>query len=244
MAVATPKIDEHYERIASQYDRFYEVLSQATAAFIIEHMPLTDDDQILDIGGGTGQVAMMINEELKLKKPIVCVDPSKEMLQVAQSRGNIETVHSSAEDFLSLQYEKYPLKKIIINGCIHHLDSDTVFSALAKNMSEDGMCIVTVYSIEPGFTIYKAFDQNKMNKLITTIKSHGLNAKEVRKAQEPRRMEKKDFFDAIRARATTYLEKLSDEELEKLATTLEKEFSDKEAVELQVSVVGAIITKN
>ena len=77
---------------------------------------------------------------MKLTKPVVCVDPSTEMLQVAERNGAI-TVQATAEDFLKSK-PPYPLKVVFMVGCAHHFeDPDFVVSSLTCCMPEDGVCL-------------------------------------------------------------------------------------------------------
>ena len=135
---------EHYQSLAQEYDRFYEAQSRARADFIRKFLPLTQDDQVVDIGGGTAQVSLMLKEDLKMTNPVVCVDPSPEMLEVARRNGAI-TVQSTAEHFLATK-PPYPLKVVLIVCCVHHFeDPDFVFTNLAKHMPNNGVCFLLGY---------------------------------------------------------------------------------------------------
>ena len=86
----------------------------------------------------------MLKRDFRLTKPIVCVDPSKDMLEVAERNGAI-TIQSTAEDFFATK-PRFPLNVVLMNGCIHHFEKpDYVISQLASYMPEDGICIMTNY---------------------------------------------------------------------------------------------------
>ena len=74
----------HYKKVAPKYDKFYELLSRVKADFIQRFIPLSKDDQLVDVGGGTAQFSLMIHSDLEMTNPVVCVDPSEEMLKVAR----------------------------------------------------------------------------------------------------------------------------------------------------------------
>ena len=130
--------------LAPKYDRYYEAQSRAIAEFICKHISIKQDDQLIDIGGGTAQISLMLKDHLKLTEPVVCVDPSTEMLQVAERNGAI-TVQATAEDFLKSK-PPYPLRVVLLVGCVHHFeDPDFVFSSLTRYMPEDGVCFLCEY---------------------------------------------------------------------------------------------------
>ena len=106
-------VDEHYAKLAPAYDQIYEFVSSVNANIIQRLVPLSRDDQLVDIGGGTALTSLKIHSELKMTNPVVCVDPSEEMLKVARKNGAI-TIHSTAEDFLASGKPEFPLKVVLM----------------------------------------------------------------------------------------------------------------------------------
>ncbi len=104
-------------------------------------MPLKKDDHIVDIGGGTAQLSLMIHSDLGMTKQVVCVDPSPEMLEIAQKKGAI-TIQATGENFLASKPD-YSLKVVLMTSCVHHFKDPDL--KLAEYMPEDGVCIVTEY---------------------------------------------------------------------------------------------------
>ena len=143
---------EHYKHVASQYDRFTTAHARTTANFIQECLALSPDDQIVDVGGGTALVSVMVHSDVGMTKPVVCVDPSPEMLGVARENGAI-TVQATAEDFFSSKPD-YPLQVIFMIGCAHHFDNDDlIFSNLAKLLPNDGKCFISLGSFPANVTL-------------------------------------------------------------------------------------------
>lgn len=87
---------------------------------------MTQDDQLIDIGGITAQISSLMKSDLKIRKPIVCIDPSKEMLAI--------TTHSTAEDFLASKLE-YP---VLFCFCIAKITTKTQLSIAYYNTSNFG----------------------------------------------------------------------------------------------------------
>jgi len=89
------------------------------AKFITERLTIKPEDQLVDIGGGTGEVCAAIRNLVTMTKPAVCVDPSKEMLDIASKKEGIITVLATGEEFLSSKAE-YELNVVLMNSCVHH----------------------------------------------------------------------------------------------------------------------------
>ena len=132
---------DHYKNLASQFDTHYEVHCRAKCNFIEKVVPLKKDDHIVDIGGGTAQLSLMIHSDLGMTKQVVCVDPSPEMLEIAQKKGAI-TIQATGENFLASKPD-YSLKVVLMTSCVHHFKDPDL--KLAEYMPEDGVCIVTEY---------------------------------------------------------------------------------------------------
>ena len=56
-----------------------------------------------------------IHLDLQMTNPPVCVDPSREMLDVARKNGAI-TIQATAEEFFATR-PKHPLKVALMHGC-------------------------------------------------------------------------------------------------------------------------------
>ena len=233
--------------MASQYDTYYEVESHAKADFIQRFTSLTKDDQLVDIGGGTAQISLMIHSDLKMTHPVVCVDPSSEMLAVARENGAI-TIQATAEEFLASKPD-YPLKVVLLNACIHHFtDLDFVCSQLAKYMAEDGVCIVTQYPPKSALPLFKAalhevnhIGDRYLEAFCKSVESKGLKWRMMSGA-EPGEVEKELWYSGIRNRMASVLLKYTDEELEQGIQELQEEFKDTDVIKFDVSINGVLVT--
>ena len=215
--------------------------SRAKADFIQRFTSLTKDDQLVDIGGGTAHVSLMMHSDLKMTHPVVCVDPSPEMLAVARENGAI-TIQATAEEFLASKPD-YPLKVVLLNACIHHFtDLDFVCSQLAKYMAEDGVCIVTEYPL-PLFkaALHEVSEYRHLEAFCKSVESKGLKWRMVSGA-EPGEVEKELWYTAIRNRLASVLLKYTDEELEQGIQELQEEFKDTDVLKFDVSINGVLVT--
>ena len=239
---------EHYRKFALNYDRFQQVQSRAVANFIQKHLQLSID-QIIDVGGGTAQISLMIKEDFNLTKSVVSIDPSQEMLNVAMKNGAI-TIESTAEDFFATE-PNFPLNVIFMNSCIHHFENlDFVFSKMASYMPEDGMCIVCKYPPNTTLPFFKAAKDAYMkagDKLEEAYKhidfeSKGLTCRKVAGVEKVI-MEKMLWYEGIRNRLATFMVTFSDEELEEGIKELEKDFKGQETIKLDITIKALILTK-
>ena len=238
---------EHYKVLAPKYDKYYEAQSQAKVEFICKHISIKQDDQLIDIGGGTAQISLMLKDRLKLTKPVVCVDPSTEMLQVAERNGAI-TVQATAEDFLKSK-PPYPLRLVLLIGCVHHFeDPGFVFSSLTRFMPEDGMCVLLEYPSEttvPLFMAAKAAFTTVGDRLLDVqrlAESKGFTSKLVSGFEEAE-VDKELWYEAIRNRLATVLLNFTDEELEIGIEELEEEFADRHVIKFDLAMQVIVLTK-
>ncbi len=227
--------------MATNYDKMTEVFARASADFIKTFLSLTIDDQIIDVGGGTAQTSFMLKKDFGLTKPIVCVDPSKEMLEVAERNGAI-IIQSTAEDFFATK-PRFPLNVVIMNGCIHHFEKpDYVISQLASYMPEDGVCVVTMYTLplSAGNNMRSTERLRDIYKLMD-FGAVGLKGRIVEniKACE---MEKEIWYLSIRNRISSFLSTYSDEELEDVIMALEKELKNQTVFSFETCVTALVIT--
>ena len=239
----------HYERLASEYDQFFDFLSRVKADFIQRFVPLSKDDQLVDVGGGTAQVSLMIHSDLGMTNPVVCVDPSQEMLKVAEKNG-AKTIHSTAEDFLVSGKTQFPLKVVLMIGCIHHFqDINLVFSKLSECMPENGVCFIVQQPPETTLPLFRAAKQafadtsKRLEPISEVLQTKGFQCKIVR-GVESVQLKKGFWYSAIRNRVVSGFERLSDEELEQGIKELEEEFSREVILKFDLAMEGIVVQKS
>ena len=237
----------HFKRLAPQYDKFFAPWCRAKANFIQRFIPLTKEDQLVDLGGGTAHISLKVHSDLGMTNPVVCVDPCQEMLDVAKKNGAI-TIKAIAEEFFATKPE-YPLKVVLINQCMYlFTDRDFVFTKLSEYMPDDGVCFVTEYTATLSLPFFKAAKEahtgigEGLDSLCTLIRSKGLNCQVV-SSTEPEEMSKKLWYDAIRSRFFSLLLGFSDEQLEEGIEELEEKYKGQEVLKFDTAYKGLIFTK-
>ena len=98
--------------MAANYDRYYESLCYtATSTFIQHSIPLSPDDQLIDVARWWNRSTC--SQDIKMEKPIVCVEPAKAMFEVASKKEGAVAINKTASS-----KPDYPLK-VVLNNCVH-----------------------------------------------------------------------------------------------------------------------------
>lgn len=127
-----------------QYRRGYpaEVIDR-----LVETFELTRDDLVLDLGCGTGQLALPIAERVRA---VVGMDPEPDMLAEARRAAggppNLSWMVGADVDVpvLGALLGKGSLGAVTIGQALHWMDHDTLFHALHPLVREGGgVCVVT-----------------------------------------------------------------------------------------------------
>lgn len=135
--------------MSEQYDSFYSDYHRAVVDAISQHIQFSAGDSVADIGGGTGEIGRLLHEKFHLRHPVLCVDPSEAMLKIAQQKEGIETLKSTAEEFLHKSLSGREFSKILMAGCYHHFkDPSKIFDGVARVLSADGVCLVLHITVD------------------------------------------------------------------------------------------------
>jgi SAM-dependent methyltransferase len=126
-------VEEHADRfdeIASEYDQDHPPEYRACADLVIEHANPASDDVVLDLGTGTGAIALALAGEAGR---VVGRDVSEGMLAEAREKaaaGDIENVAFGTGRFREPSYDG-PADVIVSNFAMHHLNDDEKREAVA-----------------------------------------------------------------------------------------------------------------
>ena len=237
-------VPDHYRKLSSNYDKIYKMFHIATVNLIKHHIPLSKTDQIIDLGGGTGEIIRLLRQDLGINMPGVCVEPNLKMFQIAMKKDGIIPIHSTAEDFLA-QMPKFPMKFVLIIGTAHHFnDLAGVFANLAKYMPDDGICLLTIFP--PPAIWFKAclmkFKPFDFDQLYRILKSNNLHCKSFQ-WKENLELNKAFWYDTLRSRFMTTLDDFSDGEIQEGICELEEKFGAISTLKFELEFDGCIITK-
>ena len=239
---------DHYKHVATDYNASFNFSFTSIGHFIQQHVAIDPDDQVIDIGGGTGEVSFLIKREKDLRKPVVCVDPSQDMLDVAAQKDGVIGVKATAEEFFSMS-PVYSMDVVLMVNCVHHFtDYNKIFSKLALAMPKKGVCMIVTCDPKtlPYFRAakdrYVGLEGAKLQELCDVLESNGLELKMVSGAT-PMQLDKRVWFNCLRNRHDSGLWRFSDEELEKGLKELEAKYNAVDTLNFDFITNGFIITK-
>ena len=205
----------------------------------------------MDIGGGTGETAHKLWKLSNLKNPVLCVDPSKNMVAVANAKQGVLGVQAGAEEFFtSLSTSSDSDKtfdKILMCGCVHLFsDPKAVFAGVKEHLSENGVCLIVDYSsASPLFkSLKEKFGAGYLSwePLYEILKTLGFKF-EVTKSTQKFSLPKRQWYAALRDRFLTKLENFTDEEIREGICELERDYSSQDVLEIESGCTFALVTK-
>ena len=236
---------DHYGTLANDYDRLLRFQHIPTINLINHHIPVAKTDQIVDIGGGTGEVLYLLRKKLGIQAPGVCVEPSENMLRIAAKKEGIVPVLSTAEEFLAKKPD-CSMKFVLLNGVVHYFkDLSKVIGNLAKYMiPEKGTCLITQYPLPKDFWVeagIKKYSGRIETEYVQAISEpHGLQCVPV-EWKEAVEIEKELWYEGLRQRYASTLDSFSDEEIAEGICELELKFASTKILKFEVAVRGWIL---
>ncbi|WP_319559721.1 methyltransferase domain-containing protein [Marispirochaeta sp.] len=125
------------QNVVNEYDdqhtRFRDYQNEAIK--IIQAVKITKEDTVLDLGCGSGEIAINVAEHCK---KLVAVDISAKMIDLCKrkiSHNNIHNVFPVCGGLLSYEHNSEPVDVVISNVVLHHLPDFWKLIAL-KNIYE------------------------------------------------------------------------------------------------------------
>ena len=221
-------------------------LSTATNC-VLRNVPIYPDDVVVDIGSGTGEIPHNVWKQVQMKNPILCVDPSKDMLEVASKKDGLDTLLATAEDFFSPKFAHISFNKVLMCGCIYFFtDPVSVFTNLKERLPADGVCIVTyATNISPlPAEIWQYFNQRNYRreedcKIFDTVGLKWRLVEVAEKVSSPKSV----WYNTLRSRGFYSLNRYSDEQLEEEIAKMEEQYRGQEMLDVEVEVKATVLTK-
>lgn len=239
---------DHYASLSSNYDTLYSDYNAAMVNIINRQLKFSPDDCILDVGGGTAEVSHRLWMAHSLRSPVVCIDPSAEMLAIARQKKGVETVQTTAEEYCSSTRGKV-FSKILMIGSYHHFkDPSMIFDGVSRLLSDNGVCVVSMNSKSATSTrlFSKATELIKecnFSEIARLAESKGLRAR-VTSDCDASKIAKDTCFDFMRQRGFTWLRQLSDNEIEEGIREMDSEYKKVLEINVEYKVNMCIITKH
>jgi cyclopropane fatty-acyl-phospholipid synthase-like methyltransferase len=212
-------LPNHFDSIAEVFNRIW-YFSDEYKNFVITHilsdLVLTDQDILIDIGGGTGSFTSRLALEANLRKAY-CVEPSRAMCDEASKLENINAVCSDAHTFLA---SHTPFTKMLFKEVIHHIkDRDLFWKAVYELLPHNGKLLIITrpQRVEfPFFTAAKeAFARHQPpQELIESELRNGGFETTTHHRSHTFTLPKEDWYTMLRHRFMSDLGVFSDAEIE------------------------------
>lgn len=139
---------EHYERLADRYDDTWghrpDYVSWMNQR-VFDRLRIGPADRVADVGAGTGLFLRSLVDQVTGDNPIVCVDPSRAMLDRLPEDPRLIPVCSSAEAVAAgdVALPHHRLDAIVIKETVHHFtDVAATLAGLAGLLDAGGRLLV------------------------------------------------------------------------------------------------------
>jgi ubiquinone/menaquinone biosynthesis C-methylase UbiE len=162
VAVGHLRPQEHYSRIAGRYDDIWstrpEYLSWMST-LIARRLEVSPGARVADVGAGTGLFLRKLAEWATPRTPILCIDPSPQMLGLLPEDARLRPILGTAEDVaggtVALTYDH--LDAILIKEAIHHVtDVPGTLRGLAGLLAPGGRIVVVTLPPRPDYPLFAA----------------------------------------------------------------------------------------
>ena len=153
----------HYGRLATDYDNnwtYSQTYIEEFARKISTSIDLHTSDRIADIGCGTGLYTAQIHRQLNPEHPILCIDPSAEMLEEVPVSNGLKPLRATAEQIASGEVSlpiAEPLNAIIIKEAIHHVQHQAhTISGLTGLLAPGGRMLIAMLPTRIDYPLFSA----------------------------------------------------------------------------------------
>ena len=205
---------------------------------------------MVDIGGGTGTLTHAIYKRAGLKRGILCVDSSEQMLREAGKKEGIHPLMMTAEEFFGKK-ENYTFDKALIL-CSIHLFSDitSIFKMWAQWLTPGSLCFIltrpaktTIPFFAKAIPLYEKSCAD-IPAIIECLRCHGMVV-EVSEEIMEMKMSKHQWYTMLRARYMTPLRALTDSDIEDGINELEREkFISNDDITVLDNITAIIVRKD
>ncbi len=162
-------INTVFSNIAKDYDLMNNVISFGSHKFIkrkaIKLLNLDDNDLVLDLAGGTGDMGILVLEESKSN--VIIADRNQEMLEIAKEK--IIDANLILCDAENLPFKDNSINKVVIGFGIRNFPNlDLVLEKIFRVLKNNGKLVIVEFA-QPPNKIFRIFRNVYFRKIIPFV---------------------------------------------------------------------------
>ena len=195
---------------------------------VSKKLELQPDHVLVDVGGGTGRFSEQLFKFARLKNQVICVEPSKEMLEKAKHRKGVIPVLKTGEDFFHDPSVLNRFDRVLFVQSDHHLREPlSVFRDIERSLRPDGICSIWQLKSHSCFQMFsdvvaaKSYPSDRHVKTCRILKEANFEV-EMSWVHLQYGLAKSKLYSMLRGRFITNLYALNDQEIEEGIATLEQ----------------------
>jgi len=223
MPVLSTTVLSHYATIAGVGTEYDKQVDQEVVNTFIRAMDLQDYHYVVDVGAGACLVASAVAQQVGMRRAVLCVDPSQEMLNIGQGLPGVETYCGSEVAWVSSMKEN-SVDRVYIRQAVHHFDQEKlpqIFGGILKVLKPGGkLCISKRGDLEEMFPWPEGFYEERCKEevpiegLRKILEGVGfINANQTKLERQVYRC-KVELFQQFRKRFVSWLSLLTEQEIE------------------------------
>jgi ubiquinone/menaquinone biosynthesis C-methylase UbiE len=114
----------------------------------LQHLAATAASRIVDLGAGTGNFSHALHTALQTRHPVVCVDPSAGLLELARERQGLRPIVAGAFEFIvnhGNEEEQHQFDRVLMKEMVHFISRDqwpTMWPALYARLAPGGRVVI------------------------------------------------------------------------------------------------------
>ncbi|NES65198.1 MAG: class I SAM-dependent methyltransferase [Okeania sp. SIO2D1] len=241
--------ENYYKNIANIYDNLWSYSPEYikfTTQKIIEYLHLTPTDTLVDIGCGTGIYSKEILNHIQLQQPIICVDPSAEMLEKIPANSRLNPIEMDG-----VKFSKNPgiYNKIFLKEAIHYIEEKFIlFQNLWQRLTPRGIFLLLLLPPTIEYPLFaKALElyekkQPHYQELIDLLQKVGFVV-DSDIIEYPLELPKSQYFEMVENRYMFLLSEFNDTELAAGLKEMEEKYQDKSVLKFSDRMVFIAATK-
>lgn len=217
--------EDHYARLADDYDANWGHSPEYVAYMshnIARRLRIGVGDRVADIGAGTGLFLRAVEDVITTERPIVCIDPSRPMLDRLPPDPRLTPLEATAEQVAArevpLPYDR--LDAILMKEAIHHVaDIPGMLYGLSDLMAPGGRFLVVTLPPQLDYPLFDAalerFAKNQPEPagIADDMRRAGLRVS-LEYGEFPVRVDRDHYIDLVGRRWMSVLSTFDDAELD------------------------------